>query len=88
MDALRRARCTPSGPFGVNRLARLRSEAYAQVFKDAAFYPVNLWADKPMDSKQRIQDALTGVIKNKVEDGIFNKPSKGQTLEGYDLWGS
>jgi len=88
MEALRRARCTPSGPFGVNRLARLRSEAYAKVFQDAEFYPVDLWADKPMDSKQRIQDALTGVIKDKVKDGVFNKPGKGQTLEGYDLWGS
>ena len=88
MDALRRARCTPTGPFGVNRLARLRSEAYAAVLSEAAFYPVNLWADKPMDSKQRIQDALTDVIKNKVDDGTFNKPSPGQALEGYDLWGS
>lgn len=88
MDALRRARCTPTGPFGVNRIARLRSEAYAPVFNDAAFYPVNLWADKPMDSKQRIQDALIDVIKKKVEDETLNPPSKGQALEGYNLWGS
>jgi predicted amidohydrolase len=88
MDALRRARCTPTGPFGVNRLARLRAEAYAPLFSEAAFYPVNLWADKPMDSKQRIQDALIDVIKSKVEDGTFEPPSKGAALKGYDLWGS
>ena len=88
MDALRRARCTPTGPFGVNRLARLRSEAYAMLYTEAAFYPVNLWADKPMDSKQRIQDALLGVIKDKVADGTFVPPPKEAALKGYDLWGS
>jgi predicted amidohydrolase len=88
MDALRRARCTPTGPFGVNRLARLRSEAYAALFNEASFYPVNLWADKPMDSKQRIQDALIDVIKRKVDDGVLVPPAKGAALEGYDLWGS
>jgi len=88
LDALRRARCTPSGPFGVNRLARLRMEAYQKVLADGAFYPVNLWADKPMDSKGRIQDALIDVIKRKVDDGTFVPPSKEAALEGYDLWGS
>jgi predicted amidohydrolase len=88
MDALRRARCTPTGPFGVNRLARLRSEAYAKVFAEASFYPPNLFADHPMDSKQRIQDALIDVIKRKVADGTFVPPPKEAALKGYDLWGS
>ena len=56
------------------------------IFNDAAFYPVNLWADKLMDSKQRIQDALIDVIKRKVDDGVLNPPARGQALEGYDLW--
>ena len=32
VEMLRRARCTPGGLFGVNRLARLRVEAYAPVY--------------------------------------------------------
>jgi predicted amidohydrolase len=88
MDALRRARCTPTGPFGVNRLARLRSEAYAKVLSEASFYPPNLFAKHPMDSKQRIQDALIDVIKRKVADGTMVAPSKDAALKGFDLWGS
>lgn len=88
MDALRRARCTPTGPFGVNRLARLRSEAYSKVLSEAAFYPPNLFANHPMDSKQRIQDALIDVIKRKVSDGVLVPPAKDAALKGFDLWGS
>jgi hypothetical protein len=69
-------------------LARLRSEAYAKVFAEAHFYPPNLFANHPMDSKQRIQDALIGVIKRKVGEGVLVPPSKGQELEGYNVWGS
>ena len=88
MDALRRARCTPTGPFGVNRLARLRSEAYAMVFNQASFYPANMWANETMESKQKIQDALIDVIKRKVADGTLVPPAKDAALKGFDLWGS
>lgn len=74
MEALRRARCTPAGPYGVNRLARFRVEAYAPVYARSAFYPVNLWADKPMDSKARIQEALASVIERKLKEGAFHRP--------------
>ncbi len=88
MDALRRARCTPTGPFGVNRLARLRSEAYAKVLAEASFYPPNLFANHAMDSKQRIQDALIDVIKRKVTEGVLVPPSQDAALKGYNVWGS
>ena len=65
----------------MNRLTRLRAEAYAPLFSEAAFYPVNLWADKPMDSKQRIQDALIEVIKRKVDDKVFEPQAKGPRLK-------
>ena len=89
VDAVRRARTTPSGPYGVNRLARIRAEAYIPVQQQAAFYPVNLWADKPMDSKQRIQEALLDVIKRKVEDETLAKPTDAPSeSKGHEMWGS
>jgi len=75
VEMLRRARCTPGGLFGVNRLARLRIEAYAPVYAAAAFYPPNLWADGPMKSKGQIQEELARVIERKVEAGTFMKPA-------------
>ncbi len=71
---LRRARCTPGGLFGVNRLARLRPEAYAPLYAAASFYPPNLWLDGPMKSKQQIQDALVKVIEKNVAAGTFVSP--------------
>ncbi len=58
------------------------------MLSEASFYPPNMFADHPMDSKQRIQDALIDVIKRKVTEGVFNPPSKGAALQGFDLWGS
>ena len=75
VEMLRRARCTPGGLFGVNRLARLRVEAYAPVYAAASFYPPNLWADGPMKSKGQIQEELVRVIERKVEAGTFMKPA-------------
>jgi predicted amidohydrolase len=71
---LRQARCTPGGPFGVNRLARLRPEAYAPLYAAAAFYPPNLWLDGPMNSKVRIQEELARVIERNVSAGTFVAP--------------
>ena len=75
VELLRTARCTPGGPFGVNRLARLRAEAYAPVYAAAAFYPPNLWADGPMKSKGQIQEELARVIERKIEAGTFMRPA-------------
>lgn len=75
VEMLRRARTTPGGMFGVNRLARLRIEAYAPVYAAAAFYPPNLWANGPMKSKGEIQEALARVIERKIGDGTFMAPT-------------
>ena len=75
VEMLRRARCTPGGLFGVNRLARLRIEAYAPVYAASSFYPPNLWADGPMKSKGQIQEELVRVIERKVEAGTFMRPA-------------
>ncbi len=74
VNLLRQARCTPGGLFGVNRLARLRPEAYAPLYAAASFYPPNLWLDGPMKSKQQIQEQLVRVIEKKVASGTFMAP--------------
>ena len=71
---LRRARCTPGGLFGVNRLARLRPEAYAPLYAAASFYPPNLWLDGPMKHKKQIQEELVRVIERNVSAGTFVAP--------------
>jgi predicted amidohydrolase len=76
VELLRKARCTPGGLFGVNRLARLRIEAYAPVYAAASFYPPNLWADGPMKSKAQIQEALARVIERKIDSGTFVAPAE------------
>ncbi|MDX2224471.1 MAG: nitrilase-related carbon-nitrogen hydrolase [Rhodospirillaceae bacterium] len=75
MDALRRARTTPAGVYGVNRVARIRAEVYAEVYKSARFYPVNKFLDKPMDSKKRVTENLAEAIEALVARGILNWPS-------------
>ena len=88
IDALRRARVSPSGPYGVNRLARLRIEAYRPVYAEASFYPVNFFADAPMESKRQLAEALRSAIGKKIADGTFTEPSDGAALPGGATWGS
>jgi hypothetical protein len=74
MDALRRARTTAGGAYGVNRIARLRTEVYQKVFAAASCYPPNQFADKPMDSKARVNEVLTSAINRLVEKGVLVRP--------------
>lgn len=75
VDALRRARTSASGLYGVNRLARIRAEVYAKVYETARFYPVNKFADSPMDSKKRVRDNLVEAIDSLVARGLMKRPS-------------
>ena len=75
IDALRRARTTPAGVYGVNRVARIRAEVYAEVYKTAKFYPVDKFADKPMDSKKRVNENLIEAIESLAARGVLNWPT-------------
>ena len=67
VEALRRVRGTTGG---FNRIAQARPEAYAQVYASTAIYPVNRFADKPMESRKMVktmlQDSLKNMVKNKM----------------------
>ena len=69
MDALRRARTTAGNLYGVNRLARLRVEAYRPVYEAASFYPPNLYADTPMQSKKQVGATLRQVMDTQLYEG-------------------
>lgn len=88
MNALRRARVSPSGPFGVNRLARLRVEAYRPLYEQSSFYPPNRFADGPMESKKQLAEVLQKGIKDKIDEGLLVPPDDGSALGPGMTWGS
>ena len=88
MNALRRARVSPSGPFGVNRLARFRVEAYRPLYEQTSFYPANEFADGPMESKKQLTEVLQKGIKAKVDEGVLVPPDDGSALGAGMTWGS
>jgi predicted amidohydrolase len=73
VEALRRARArTGSG----NRLLRQRIEMYRPLYNQTTLYPANSFADKPMDSRDRILDVQQQAYDNLVRAGVITPPSE------------
>jgi len=68
VEALRRVRSTTGG---FNRIAQARPEAYAAVYASTAIYPVNRFADKPMESRKMVKTMLQDSIKNMVKNKML-----------------
>lgn len=71
VEALREVR---SNPGGFNRIAQARPNAYAKLYAETTVYPVNRFADKPMESKKMVRDVLGEAMKNMAERNMI--PSK------------
>ena len=72
VEALRRVRGTAGG---FNRIAQARPEAYAKLYASTSIYPVNRFADKPMESKKMVRVALGEALENMVKRDMLPKES-------------
>jgi len=68
VEALRRVRATKGG---FNRLAMARPEAYAELYRTTAIYPVNKFSDEPMESKKMVRVALEEAMQNMVKRNML-----------------
>ena len=68
VEALRRVRSTRGG---FNRLAQARPEAYAALYASTSIYPVNKFADKPMESRKSVKEALKDALDNMVKNDML-----------------
>ncbi len=68
IEALRRVRANTGG---FNRIAMARPEAYAKLYASTSIYPVNKFADKPMESKKMVRVALGESLENMVKRGML-----------------
>ena len=74
MEALRRARARPGGG---NRLLRQRLDIYRPLYNQTTLYPPNSFADKPMDSRDRIVEVQQRAYENLTRSGVITLPSDG-----------
>ncbi|MDG2321731.1 MAG: nitrilase-related carbon-nitrogen hydrolase [Rhodospirillaceae bacterium] len=61
VEALREVR---SNGAGFNRIAQARPDAYAKLYADTTIYPVNRFADKPMESKKMVREVMGESLDN------------------------
>ncbi len=73
VEALRRVR---SKTGGFNRIAQARPEAYRELYATTSIYPVNKFADKPMESKKMIRVALGEALENMAKRDMIPTPKK------------
>lgn len=73
VEALRRVRSTRGG---FNRLAQSRPEAYAALYASTSLYPVNRFADKPMESKSMIKYLLEEALDNMAKQDMIPPRTK------------
>ncbi len=74
VEALRRARARPGGG---NRLLRQRLDIYRPLYNQTTLYPPNSFADKPMDSRDRIVEVQQRAYENLTRSGVITLPSDG-----------
>lgn len=73
VEALRRVRALPGSG---NRLLRQRLDIYRPLYNATTLYPANKFADKPMDSRERILEVQQEAYQNLVKAGVITPPSQ------------